>query len=45
MASMVSPAKIIGAAVTAREALELVDNYRPDLALVDISLLGPEKGI
>ena len=39
------PYKIIGAAVTAREALELVDNSRPDLALVDISLSGSENGI
>lgn len=37
--------KTVGMVATASEALEMVDKHRPDLALVDISLAGPENGI
>jgi DNA-binding NarL/FixJ family response regulator len=37
--------KIVGGAANAKDAFKLVDNYRPDLVLVDISLPGADDGI
>lgn len=37
--------RIVGEAVTARDAFKLVDDCQPDLALIDISLPGAENGI
>ena len=37
--------KVVGIAVTAREAVHLTASERPDLAIMDIRLAGPEDGV